>query len=123
MVNVTLSIPNELKQKMDCYVHSVYDATKKFPKCERYGVTSQLQRSALSVILNYIEGYARKKIPVRINFLEISFGSLQESKYLLKFSLAEGYMRDEQFQILDDLSNEISKILWSETSTLSKNNQ
>ncbi|MBI4653213.1 four helix bundle protein [Candidatus Kuenenbacteria bacterium] len=39
----------------------VYKITKKFPKDELYGVTSQIRRSSLSIILNYIEGYARRK--------------------------------------------------------------
>jgi len=70
----------ELKLKMDKYVHSVYRVTGDFPKSELYGVISQLRRSALSVILNYIEGYARRKPLVRLNFLETSYGSLKESK-------------------------------------------
>ena len=74
---------DELKAKMDNYVHLVYKLTKNFPKEELYGVISQLRRAALSVILNYIEGYARKKDKVYKNFLEISYGSLKESKYLL----------------------------------------
>lgn len=63
----------ELKQKMDEYAHGVYTITKKFPREEIYGITSQLRRSALSVILNYIEGFARasgKKNMVYKNFLE-----------------------------------------------------
>ncbi len=43
---------------MDEYVHFIYKITKTFPKEELYGATSQLRRSSLSVILNYIEGYA-----------------------------------------------------------------
>jgi len=50
-----------LKKKMDEFVHLVYCITKDFPKSELFGATSQLRRAALSVILNYIEGYARKK--------------------------------------------------------------
>ncbi|PJB19449.1 four helix bundle protein, partial [Candidatus Falkowbacteria bacterium CG_4_9_14_3_um_filter_36_9] len=57
--------------------------TRSFPKDELYGITSQLRRAALSVILNYIEGYARKRDKVYKNFLEISYGSLKEAKYLL----------------------------------------
>ena len=73
---------------MDKYAHSVYSATRDFSRQELFGITSQLRRSALSVILNYIEGFARRKkenCKVYKNFLEISYGSLKESKYLLHF--------------------------------------
>lgn len=79
---------------MDEYAHCVYKVTMNFPKNELFGVTSQLRRSALSVILNYIEGYARRKINVRLNFLEISFGSLKESRYILHFSLVERFINN-----------------------------
>ena len=82
---------DKLKNKMDAYAHKVYAITKSFPRDELYGVVSQLRRAALSVILNYIEGYARKGDKVHRNFLQISYGSLKESKYLLHFSLIEGY--------------------------------
>lgn len=77
---------------MDEYAHFVYKLTKTFPKDEVYGITSQLRRSSVSVILNYIEGYARIKDKVHKNFLEISYGSLKESKYLLHFSFIENYL-------------------------------
>ncbi len=83
----------KLKLKMDEYAHLVYGITKKFPKEEIYGITSQLRRSSLSVILNYIEGYARFKKQVKCNFWEISYGSLKESKYLLHFALKEEYYK------------------------------
>ena len=73
---------DKLRQKMDNFAHSVYKITKDFPKEEMYGVISQLRRAALSVILNYIEGYARRKDKVHKNFLEISYGSLKEARYL-----------------------------------------
>ena len=60
---------------MDEYVHLVYRLTKKFPKEELFGVVSQLRRSALSVILNYIEGYRAKKIR-RLQSLYKFFGNL-----------------------------------------------
>ena len=70
---------------MDEYAHFVYKLTGTFPGGgEIYGITSQLRRSSVSVILNYIEGYARIKDKVHKNFLEISYGLLKESKYLLK---------------------------------------
>jgi len=53
---------------MDEYAHFVYKLTKSFPREEVYGVVSQLRRAALSVILNYIEGFARQRKAVKNNF-------------------------------------------------------
>ena len=69
---------DKLRNKMDEYVHYVYRVSKKFPKNEIYAVTSQFQRSSISIILNFVEGYTRRKQAVKLNFWEISYGSLQE---------------------------------------------
>ena len=102
----------KLKNKMDTFVHLVYRITKNFPKDEIYGVTSQLRRAALSVILNYIEGYARGRDKVHKNFLEISYGSLKESKYLLYFSYTEKYLNEKDYKELMVLSEDIGAMLW-----------
>jgi len=102
----------ELKSKMDIYVHLVYQLTKKFPKEEIYGVISQLRRAALSVILNYIEGYARGRKKVHKNFLEIAYGSLKESKYLLHFSLIERYISKKEYNEALKLAEKIGAMLW-----------
>jgi four helix bundle protein len=97
---------------MDEYVHLVYSLTRSFPKEELYGVVSQLRRSALSVVLNYIEGYARIKGKVYKNFLEISYGSLKESKYLLQFSFKEEYLTKVDYEKSSQLSEDIGAMLW-----------
>jgi four helix bundle protein len=101
-----------IKTKMDTYVHFVYSVTKNFPKDELYGCTSQLRRSTLSIILNFIEGFARQKIAVKRNFWEISYGSLQESKYLLNFSFEEKYISLENYQKANKMADEIGAMLW-----------
>lgn len=111
---------SKLKQKMDEYIHFVYKQTKSFPKQEMYGSVSQWRRSTLSIILNYIEGYARKKSLVRLNFLEISYGSLMESNYLLHFSNKEGFLKKEDYGKGIKLSKEIGAMLWTEISNLEK---
>ncbi len=58
----------QLKSKMHTYVHFVYALTRNFPKDEMFGCTSQLRRATLSVVLNFIEGFARKKAAVKRNF-------------------------------------------------------
>ena len=104
---------DKLKYKMDEYASFIYELTKNFPKEEIYGITSQLRRSSLSVILNYIEGFTRSSNKAYKNFLEISYGSLKESKYLLYFSLKQGYItRDNYIKVLK-LSDKIGAMLWS----------
>jgi len=103
---------DRLKQLMDDYVHFVYSLTKKFPREELYGVTSQIRRAALSVILNYIEGYARGRDKVHKNFIEIAYGSLKESKYLLHFSLVEKYLTENDYKKAIVLAEEIGAMLW-----------
>lgn len=103
---------DDLKIKMDEYVHLIYKSTKKFPKDELYGVTSQIRRASLSIILNYIEGYARIREKVYKNFLEISYGSLKETKYLLHFSLTEKYLPKDEYDREIKLAEDIGAMLW-----------
>jgi four helix bundle protein len=108
----------QIQIKMDNYVHFVYKLTKKFPIDELYGSTSQLRRASLSVILNYIEGFARKKSAVKKNFWEISYGSLKESKYLLNFGMVESYINKDEYVKAEKLSDEIGAMLWKATESL-----
>ena|SRR4030043_829160 len=102
----------KLKKLMDAYVHSVYKMTRSFPREELYGVTSQLRRSALSVILNYIEGFARQGEKSKQSFFRISYGSLKESKYLLHFSLVEKYLDQTNYKVALDMAEKIGAMLW-----------
>lgn len=108
----------KLKKLMDEYVNKVYDCSQNFPKEEMFGLTSQLRRAALSVILNYIEGYARQRKNVLKNFLEISYGSLKESKYLIYFSYKRGYLKKNEYKELLALSEKIGAMLWGTFSKL-----
>ena len=108
----TNNFTEKLKIKMDEYVHFVYKITNGFPKNELYGVTSQIRRSSLSIVLNYIEGFARKRKAVKQNFWEISYGSLKESKYLLHFSLTEKYLNEKDYKKALKLAEEIGAMLW-----------
>ncbi|MBN1325384.1 four helix bundle protein [Candidatus Falkowbacteria bacterium] len=109
---------DDLKLKMDEFAHLIYKITKDFPKEELYGVTSQLRRAALSVILNYIEGYARQKNKVYKNYLEISYASLKEADYLLDFCLEEKYLLDIDYNGAKKLSDDIGAMLWGVLSKL-----
>ena len=110
----------QLKSKMDAYVHFVYKLAKNLPKDELYGCTSQLRRATLSIILNFIEGFARQKIAVKRNFWEISYGSLQESKYLLNFCLVEKYINEADYKKASEMAEEIGAMLWRALQPLSE---
>ncbi len=115
-----VNFKDKLKIKMDEYAHSTYKITRDFPKEELYGIVSQIRRAALSIVLNYIEGYARRRPAVQFNFFEISYGSLKESKYLLHFSLVEKYISEEEYKISLKLAEEIGAMLWTELKNLER---
>ncbi len=83
------------------------------PSEELYGSTSQIKRAALSIILNFIEEFARRRKAVQLNFFEISYESLKESKYLLYFALTEKYIPKEKYNKGLKMANEIGAMLWS----------
>lgn len=112
----------KLENKIDNFVHLVYLISRDFPKEEIYGITSQIRRAALSIMLNYIEGFARNRNLVYINFLEISYGSLKECRYILNFSLKEGYLNEANYKKLEALAGEIGAMLWSTIKNRKENN-
>lgn len=112
----------KLKRKMDDYVFEIYRLTKDFPRDELYGVTSQLRRAALSVILNYIEGYARQRSKMYGHFLRISYASLKEANYLVYFSRRQSYIKGEkEFLEIKQFADEIGAMLWATIENLRLN--
>jgi len=117
---MALSFKDKLKLKMDDFVHEIFRVTRFFPKSELFITVPQIKRSALSIILNYIEGYARIKKGNQLNFLEISYGSLKETKYLLYFSMKEGFLNLDDHDKLAKKIDEIGAMLWTEITALNK---
>jgi four helix bundle protein len=101
-----------LKGKIDEYCHLSYKISRKFPREELYGITSQFRRAVISVALNYIEGYARMRSKVHKNFIEISYGSLKESLYLIEFTYKENFISEAEYLQVITLGEEISRMLW-----------
>jgi len=65
---------------------AVYKITKKFPKEETYGLTSQMRRASVSIPSNIAEGYSRKSRQEYIQFVRIAFGSGAELETQLLLS-------------------------------------
>jgi four helix bundle protein len=87
----------------------VYNLTRSFPPDERFGLTSQLRRAAVSVSSNIAEGHARQGREYAY-FLSITRGSLAEIESQLLLAVELGYMRVEQVQEMDDLITDIRKM-------------
>lgn len=102
----------EVWQDADKFALEVYRATKAFPKEELYGLTSQLRRAVLSVPTNIVEGYSRKGDKELSRFLDISFASLAEVKYLLHFSKNLGHISQAEQDKLDKMAGNVGAKLW-----------
>lgn len=71
-------------------VELIYSLTSSFPKSERFGLTSQMRRAAISISSNIAEGSARKGDKELLQFLNIALGSLAEleTQYIISIRLA-----------------------------------
>ncbi len=70
-------------QRAHEFVLSVYRYTRRFPKEELYGLTSQFRRAAVSIPANIAEGYKKRGKSDKARFLNISQGSVEECRYYL----------------------------------------
>lgn len=103
---------NTLKHLINEYILLGYQTSKKFPKDEQYGMTSQARRALLSIMLNYVEGYSRTKKKVTLNQYEISFGSLKESIYVFYLAQHLSIISKEEYLKLFQLKERIAQMLW-----------
>ena len=106
--------------RAECYAHEVYALSKKLPKHELFGLTSQLRRAALSVPLNIVEGYARQSAKSEIQFLKIAYGSLKESQFILLFARDESYLSQSDVGTTLSVGEETARLIWSKAKSLEK---
>jgi four helix bundle protein len=86
-------------------VEKVYKLTLGFPSEEKYGLVSQIQRSAVSIPSNISEGAGRNSNKEFKNFLGIANGSINELSTQLELSVRVGYIKEENiFEILELLT-------------------
>ncbi len=98
-------------QKSIELVSDIYALTQKFPSHEKFGLTSQLRRSAISISSNIAEGASRKTVKERKRFYEISRSSLVELDTQIGISINLGYLDKNHIAKLKELANEIFAML------------
>ena len=108
---------NVLKVKIHRFIKLVYGITKNFPRDELYGLVSQIRRAAVSVMLNFLEGFARIKPKVKLNFYEISYGSIKECKYIIYLSKELNYISEDSYTEIINLAEEVCAMLWTTIQT------
>ncbi|MBI4352953.1 MAG: four helix bundle protein [Candidatus Omnitrophica bacterium] len=92
-------------------VREVYKASQSFPKEERYGLTSQLRRAAISIPLNIAEGKGRYHKKEYVQFLYTARGSIYEVMTLLYLSKDLLYLTQPQAEALLNACTEITAML------------
>lgn len=105
-------------QKAHQLTLAVYRATDAFPQHERYGITSQIRRSAASVPANIAEGRCRRTDRDFGRFVEIALGSANETDYHLLLARDLGYLPPSDHEKLACLTNEVRRMLISLQSRL-----
>lgn len=100
-------------QKADELAYQIYQITKKMPKDEMFGITSQLRRACVSIPINIVEGTGRQNNNELKQFINIALGSLAETEYLLGFCFRLKYIEESEYVKLEGLRKEVGGLLWN----------
>lgn len=103
---------NLLFNLADRIAKKVYKATFEFPQKFQFSIGEQLRRACLSIVLNIVEGGARIFLKEKRQFLNIAYGSLKETKYLINFCNELNLINNNFYEdIMDDI-NGLAKLLY-----------
>lgn len=98
-------------QKAHRFVLDVYRVVADFPPFERFGLSSQFQRAAISIPANIAEGYRRDGAKDKLRFLNIAQGSLEECRYYILLAKDLDYINDNQQTELNNSIEDTSRLL------------
>lgn len=101
----------EIWVKSMSLVAEVYKVTNTFPNQERFGLISQMQRSAVSIPTNIAEGSAKSSNKDFARFLEMSIGSLLELETELTIAFNLNYIDSTVFEMFIDKMIELQKMI------------
>jgi four helix bundle protein len=101
----------ETWQKAIALADLVYEVTRGFPSDERFGLTNQMRRAAVSISSNIAEGTARNSKNDYARFLEIATGSLFEVVSQSFIGKRQGFLPENDFRKLYTAAEEQGKML------------
>src|SRR5438477_4807812 len=101
----------EVWQESMQLVEEVYRMTRRFPSDERFGLTSQVRRAAVSIPSNIGEGGRRKRRKAHLNHLDIALGSQAEVDVQLEIARRLSYLTDAQHRVVAKRVDEIGRML------------
>lgn len=99
-------------QKSIDLVVQLYNLTNSFPPEEKFGLVSQMRRSAVSIPSNIAEGYSRKTKKENAQFINIAFGSASELETQIIISKRLNYFSEENCKQVEQLLLEILRMLY-----------
>jgi four helix bundle protein len=108
-------------QKALDLVEEVYKLAKQFPPEERFGLSSQIQRAAVSIPANIAEGHGRKYTNAYLNHLSVALGSLMELETHLRIAQRLNYLAPATMDDLLIKTDEVGRMLGSLRASLSQN--
>jgi len=92
---------------------TIYQCTRKFPKEEMYGLSSQIRRASASIGANIAEGCGRRSDPEMKRFVQIARGSASELEYHLLLAKDLQLLTADEFKNLEGKIFEIQRMLAS----------
>ena len=98
-------------QKSMELVNLIYTLTRNYPRHEVFGLSSQMQRAAVSIPSNIAEGYGRSSNKDLLHFLHNAMGSSNELDTQILISKYQGYLTEEEFRHLDNMNESVNKML------------
>jgi four helix bundle protein len=98
------------KQAMDL-VEQCYRLSKRFPRDERFGLTSQLRRAAVSIRSNVAEGHCRRKTRVYAHHVSIALGSHGELETLVELAARLGFLLPADRHGLQERCDSVGRLL------------
>lgn len=98
-------------QKARQLTREIYKLTRQEPFCRDYGLCSQIQRSAVSVMSNLAEGFERGSSAEFHQFIVIAKASCAEVRSQLYIAIDIGYINQESFDRVNDIAQETARII------------